>query len=61
MASNAAGQTGASVTLADGRVVTVRFNQNSRGGSIEIRSAGGAILESGALPNTIQAPPIYAH
>ena len=23
--------------------------------------AGGAVLESGALPNTIQAPPIYAH
>jgi len=61
VASNAAGQTGTSVTLADGRVVTVRFNQNSRGGTIEIRSAGGAILESGALPNTIQAPPVYAH
>ncbi len=61
VASNAPGQTGTAVTLSDGRVVTVRFNQNSRGGTIQIRSAGGAVLESGALPVAVQAPPIYAN
>lgn len=61
VASNAAGQTGTIVTLADGRTVTLRFNRDSRGGAIEIRSAGGAVLESAALPTTVQAPPIYAN
>jgi hypothetical protein len=59
--SDAPGQTGAVVTLADGRVVTVRFNQNSSGGTISIRSAGGGMLESGALPTSVQAPPVYAN
>jgi hypothetical protein len=59
--SDAPGQTGAAVTLADGRVVTVRFNQNSSGGTISIRSAGGGMLESGALPTSVQAPPVYAN
>ncbi|MDG2535465.1 hypothetical protein P6144_17520 [Sphingomonas sp. HITSZ_GF] len=61
VAANAAGQTGTAITLADGRVVTLRFNQNSRGGTIEIKSAGGAVLESRALPTGVEAPPIYAN
>ncbi|MEP9358152.1 hypothetical protein [Sphingomonas sp. KR3-1] len=61
VASNAAGQTGTAITLSDGRVVTLRFNQAGRGGTIEIKSAGGAVLESGALPSSVQAPPIYAN
>ena len=61
VASNGTGQTGTTITLADGRTATVRFNQNSPGGTIEIRSSGGAVLESGPLPTTVQAPPVYAN
>lgn len=61
IASDAAGQTGTAITLADGRVVTLRFNQNTRGGTIEIKSAGGAVLESRALPTGVEAPPVYAN
>jgi hypothetical protein len=61
VASDAAGQTGTAITLADGRTVTLRFNQNTRGGTIEIKSAGGAVLESRALPMGVETPPIYAN
>lgn len=61
VASNANGQTGTAITLADGRVVTLRFNQSGRGGTIEIKSAGGAVLESRPLPTSVEAPPIYAN
>jgi hypothetical protein len=58
--SDATAQTGAMVTLADGRVVTVRFNTAAPGGTFEIRSgSGGAVLEGGALPATVQAPPLF--
>ncbi|RYG17641.1 MAG: hypothetical protein EON96_06410 [Caulobacteraceae bacterium] len=59
--SDAGGQIGATVTLADGRVAIVRFNQNSQGGTIEIRSSTGAVLESRALPTTVTTPPLYAN
>ncbi len=60
--ADAAGQTGATITLADGRVATVRFNNTTAGGTLEIRaSAGGAVLESGALPTTVQAPPLFVN
>ena len=61
VASNGVGQTGTTITLTDGRTVTVRFNQAAPGGTVEIRSAGGAILESGPLPATVQAPPVYVN
>jgi hypothetical protein len=59
--ASAAGQTGTVVTLADGRVVTVRFNQTSRGGTLEIKSPSGAVLVSRALPTGVQTPPIFAN
>lgn len=59
-ASNATGLTGTIITLTDGRMVTLRFNQGSRGGTIEIRSPSGALLESRMLPTTVEAPPTYA-
>lgn len=59
--SDASGQTGTRVTLSDGRAVTVRFNISGRGGTIEIRDAFGAVQQSGNLPATIQAPPIYSN
>ena len=61
VASNATGQTGTAITLSDGRVVTLRFNRNSHGGTIEIRSAGGTVLESRPLPMSVDAPPVYAN
>lgn len=61
IASDAPGQSGTAITLADGRVVTLRFNQASRGGTIEIRAAGGALLESRTLPTGVEPPPVYAN
>ena len=57
--SDASGQTGASVTLADGRQVTVRFANAARGGSLELRSAGGTVLRSGSFGTTVTAPPLF--
>lgn len=63
--SDATGQTGAQFTLADGRVVTVRFNnatsasKAANGGTLEIRNAAGAVLVTGALPTTVVVPPVF--
>lgn len=59
--SDSTGQVGTIITLADGRVVTVRFNTSSTGGTIEIRSSSGTILESGALPSGIQSLPLFVN
>jgi hypothetical protein len=59
--SDAAGQTGTAIRLADGRTVTVRFSTQGSGGSIEIRSPSGGVQVSGALPTTVQAPPLLAN
>lgn len=59
--SDADDQIGASVTLADGRTAIVRFNRNTQGGTIEIRSSTGAVLERGALPTTVTTPSLYAN
>ncbi len=59
--ADASGQTGTTMSLADGRTVHVRFSNLGTGGTIEIRSASGAVLLSRTLPTTVQAPPLYAN
>ncbi len=59
--SDVAGQTGATLTLVDGRRVTVRFSTAGTGGTIEISNSLGAVLLSEALPTTVQAPALFAN
>ncbi len=56
--NDASGQTGTQITLADGRTATVRFGNDVRGGTLELRDAGGAVQFSGGLPSTVVAPPV---
>ena len=59
--SDATGQTGAQITLKDGRVVRVRFGTSGAGNStLEIRQADGTLALSQALPSTVTAPPLFA-
>lgn len=57
--SDATGQTGAVITLADGRTVTVRFANTTTGGTLEIRQANGASQVTGNLPSTVTVPPQF--
>lgn len=57
--SDATGQTGVQIVLADGRTATIRFGNTTSGGTIDIRSAGGASVVTGALPTTVTAPPLF--
>lgn len=57
--SDAAGQTGVQITLADGRTATVRFANASGGGTIDVRSSTGAVQAAGALPTTVAVPPLF--
>jgi hypothetical protein len=59
--SDISGQTGANLTLADGRQVTVRFNTLSSGGTIDIRDASGQAIISEALPSSVQTPALFAN
>lgn len=59
--SDASGQTGVQITLADGRRVTARFANDGTGGTLLIAQAGGATLFSGSLPTTVSAPPLFAN
>ena len=59
--SDAAGQIGTSIRLSDGRTVLVRFSTQGSGGLIEIRSPSGGVQVSGALPTTVQAPPLLVN
>ncbi len=58
--SDAPGQTGAQLKLADGRVVTARFSTQGGGGTLEIRDPSGAVVASGALPSSQQTLPLFA-
>ena len=58
--SDAAGQTGVQITFADGRSATVRFSTEGRGGTLDLRAAGGASLFSGPLPTTVASLPLFA-
>lgn len=57
--SDASGQTGAQVTLADGRTLTVRFSNAGTGGTLDLRAANGAGLFNAALPITVTVPPLF--
>ncbi len=57
--SDATGQTGVQIVLADGRTVTVRFGNTTSGGTIDVRNAGGGTVITGALPTTVTAPPLF--
>jgi hypothetical protein len=56
--SDASGQIGTVITLADGRTVTVRFNTASTGGTLSVQS-GSTSQFSGTLPSTITTPPVF--
>ena len=58
--SDATGQTGAQIALANGNTATVRFNTDGTGGTLEIRNKAGAVVSTGALPTTVQMPPDLA-
>jgi hypothetical protein len=57
--SDATGQTGVQINLADGRQAVVRFANASTGGTLEIRAADSTVLTSGGLPTTVVAPPLF--
>jgi hypothetical protein len=57
--SDATGQTGVQINLADGRKALVRFANAAPGGTLELRQADGTVLRSGALPTTVVAPPLF--
>jgi hypothetical protein len=59
--SDASGQTGAKINLANGNVATVRFSTNGTGGSLEIRDPSGNVVSNGPLPTNVQAPPRFVN
>jgi len=59
--SDAAGQTGAQITLADGSVATVRFSTDGTGGMLNIVNSSGTSTYSGMLPTGVQAPPRFGN
>ena len=59
--SDATGQTGALITMADGSTATVRFSTTGTGGTLEIRNQAGQVTSTGTLPTTIQTPPRLAN
>lgn len=61
VASNSGGQSGVDISLADGRRAIVRFSQNGTGGTVEIRSSNGMVIETTTLPTSIQAPPLFVN
>lgn len=58
--SDASGQIGAQVVLANGDTATVRFNVTTTGGSLEVLRSDGSVVFSGNLPTTVQVPPRFA-
>ena len=59
--SDGTGQTGAQVTMSNGRTATVRFSTAGTGGTLEIRDAAGTVLTTGTLPTTVQAPAMFVN
>jgi hypothetical protein len=55
--SDANGQTGAQITLANGNTAVARFSTNGTGGTLDIRSSTGAVITSIQLPTTVQNIP----
>jgi len=59
VAANGTDQTGAQITLSDGRTATVRFSNSGTGGTLELPAFNGAAAFSGSLPTTVVAPPLF--
>ncbi len=59
--SDVAGQIGVAITFVDGRTATVRFNDATRGGTLDLRASGGASQSTGTLPTTVVTPPLFAN
>jgi hypothetical protein len=59
--SDASGQIGAEIKLADGSTVLVRFSLNGTGGTVEMKNAVGAVTYGGALPTSVQSIPRFAN
>ena len=57
--SDATGQTGAVITLADGRTVTVRFANTTTGGTLVITKADGTTQVTGSLPTGVATLPQF--
>jgi hypothetical protein len=55
--SDANGQTGAQITLANGNTAVARFSTNGTGGTLDIRSSTGVVITSIQLPTTVQNIP----
>jgi hypothetical protein len=53
-------RTGAVISLADGRSVSVGFARNGRESAVEIRAADGSIRHGAPLPRGVTAPPLFA-
>jgi hypothetical protein len=45
------------ITLADGRVAVIRFSTTGVDGTLELRSASGAVLQSVVLNSGVRALP----
>jgi hypothetical protein len=58
--SDGPGQTGVEITFADGRSATVRFSTSGRGGTLDLRAAGGTPVLRGPLPTTVASLPLFA-
>lgn len=56
---DASGRTGVSISLVDGRVVALRFDNSTPGGRIDIRDAAGSMLLEEALPDTVELLPRF--
>ena len=51
---DSAGRQGVRVSLADGRVVTARFSASAVDGTLEIRTAGGTLLQTASLNSGVR-------
>jgi hypothetical protein len=56
--SDATGQIGTVITLADGRTVTVRFNTATTGGTLSVQN-GSVSQFSSSLPTTVTTPAVF--
>jgi hypothetical protein len=55
--SDAAGQIGAEIKLANGSTVTARFSTSGTGGALVTTAKNGSVVSSVALPTAVQLPP----
>ena len=59
--SDATGQIGAEIKLANGSVVVARFSLTGTGGTVEMKNSSGAVTSASALPTSVQAIPRFAN